>query len=427
MRRLFAALLVLLAAVAVAVYARHDPGYVLIQFRGWTLEASLVLALAALALAFALLYLALRALVTGYRLPASIRDWRRRRNERLALGALERGFVDLLEGRWARAEKRLAGAAAVRADGTLLHYLGAARAAQEQGAGERRDRYLRQAAGGLPSAELGLVLAQVEMQLGKAQFAQAAASLDRLRGMAPHNPLVLVQRMRLYLQLGDWERLLELMPELRRRHLLEEAQAEGIELRAAAGLIDDPALDDESQLNAAWARLPAALKGREELLRRYVRRLLDCGAVGRAEAVLCDALGQRWDPALVYLYGLLEGGDAERQLRHAEAWLRRHPGDPVLLLSLGRLCRRKALWGKARDYLDACVKAGGTGEASNELAAVLEEMGEREAALEWYRRANEALAAEARRRAWRDTGRLPRPAGDAATVRGTTLAGPPPV
>ncbi|MDX9739856.1 MAG: heme biosynthesis HemY N-terminal domain-containing protein [Gammaproteobacteria bacterium] len=401
MRRLFLALLVLVAAVAVAVVARRDSGYVMIHAYGWTLELSFILACALLLAGFLVVYAVLRLLIGGYHAPRAVRRWRRRRAERRALAELEQGWSDLLLGDWQRAQRRLEAATRHR-EGLLLACIGAARAAHELGQDERRDEWLRRAAVAEPKAEIGVALAKAGMQVDHAQFAQAAANLDRLRDMAPGSAMVVRQRMRLFVQLGDWERLLALVPEVRRHHLLNDAEARDLELRAADGLLDDPAMGNEEHLSALWDRLPASLRDQTTLLRRYVQRLLDCGAGARAERVLRDALDTHWDPSLVYLYGLVEATDSSRQLRQAERWRERHGDDPILLLTLGRLCRREALWGKARDYLQAGVRAGARVETYGELAQVLEKMDEPGEALRWYRRAAKATAPEARRIAWRD-------------------------
>jgi HemY protein len=400
MRRLFLALLVLVAAVALAVVARRDSGYVMINAYGWTIELSFVLACVLLLAGFLVLYVALRLFIGGYRAPRALRRWRHRRAEHRALAELQRGWSDLLRGDWQRAQRRLEAAADDR-DGLLLACLGAARAAHELGQDERRDEWLRRAAIAEPKAEVGLALAKAEMQLEHTQLAQAAANIDRVHDMAPGKPMVLRQRMRLFLQLGDWERLLALLPEARRRHLLNDAELRNLELRAAGGLLDDPAITDEDRLVELWERLPVSLRENTALLRRYVLRLLDCGAAARAERVLRDALDARWDPSLVYLYGVVNG-DASRQIKQAERWRERHGDDPILLLTLGRLCRREALWGKARDYLQAAVRAGAPAESCSELAQVLETMEEPAEALRWYRRAAEAAAPEAQRITWRD-------------------------
>jgi HemY protein len=41
------------------------------------------------------------------------------------------------------------------------------------------------------------------------------------------------------------------------------------------------------------------------------------------------------------------------QIEKCEGWLRAHPGDAELALTLGALCLRQKLWGKAQRYLEA--------------------------------------------------------------------------
>jgi HemY protein len=121
----------------------------------------------------------------------------------------------------------------------------------------------------------------------------------------------------------------------------------------------------------------------------------------RAEAVLYEAIGRNWLGSLVYLYGLIDGADLSQQIRRAESWLAGREHDPLLLLTLGRLCRRKGLWGKARQYLERGIGIGGVPEAFNELAATLEAIGETEAALKYYYRGMQAMEADAHRLAWK--------------------------
>ena len=47
--------------------------------------------------------------------------------------------------------------------------------------------------------------------------------------------------------------------------------------------------------------------------------------------------------------------ERRRRIERAESWLKQHPGDAALLLTLGRLCADRALWGKAQSYLDASL------------------------------------------------------------------------
>jgi HemY protein len=211
--------------------------------------------------------------------------------------------------------------------------------------------------------------------------------------------------LRLYRETRDWERLLELLPALRKQRVVDPALAERLEIQAWRSLLAAAGSKGaEQELNGIWQRVPKNLAYRTELVRTYAQRLIEHGAPDQAEAVLYGSVSRQWSPDLIYLYGLVDGSQPDRQLRRAEEWLAGHETDPVLLLTVGRLCRRNALWGKARQYLESCIRSGGSYEAFNELAGVLEKMGERETALVYYRRGLALKEANVQRLALSDTG-----------------------
>ena len=86
------------------------------------------------------------------------------------------------------------------------------------------------------------------------------------------------------------------------------------------------------------------------------------------------------------LYGLVVGSDQARQLAFAEGMLKAHAADTMLLLTLGRLCKRQSLWGKASTYLQECIDIQASPEAYQELAALLEQQGDHAAATECYQK-----------------------------------------
>jgi HemY protein len=79
-------------------------------------------------------------------------------------------------------------------------------------------------------------------------------------------------------------------------------------------------------------------------------------------------------------------GDARRHLERAESWLQQHPGDPGLLLALGRLCMQQELWGKARSYLEASLAVGPSHVAYVEFGRLLERIGQLGEANQVYRK-----------------------------------------
>jgi HemY protein len=105
-----------------------------------------------------------------------------------------------------------------------------------------------------------------------------------------------------------------------------------------------------------------------------------------AEEVVRDTLRRGYDRDLVYLYGLIEGKEKDKQLSTAEKWLEGNERDPVLLLTLGRLCIRHQLWGKARSYLEASLGIEPRSDTYRELGRLLEKINQPKEAAEFYRK-----------------------------------------
>lgn len=75
----------------------------------------------------------------------------------------------------------------------------------------------------------------------------------------------------------------------------------------------------------------------------------------------------------------------KKQLSRAEQYLKHYPAEPILLLTLGRLCVRCQLWGKARHYFEDSLTLQATPSTYAEYGKLLEQMGDTQAALTAYR------------------------------------------
>lgn len=386
MRLLLLAWLFVIAGAAVGLIVTRDTGYVLLAYDNYTVEMSLALLLFIVGALFIALYLGIRLIVRTVRLPQDLTAWQQRRGSLLAQQAMTRGLIEMSEGNWRSAERRLV-RFADRSETPLLNYLAAARAAQLQGAHDRRDSYIRLAHECMPSADVAVSLTQAELQLADHQLEQALATLKHLRSVAPKHNYVLRLLRRLYEQLGDWEHLRELLPELRRRKVDDENDLLHLEIRTHRALLEQAFLaNDERRLTMAWADVPRGLREDPRLLGDYAGYLQETGQDERAEQLLREALRRHWDSGLVEIYGLLETPEAGRQLSQMEGYLAEHPDDATLLLTLGRLSLRARLWGKARGYLEACIGRNGPAQAYRELGQLLERLQEKDKAIEIYRR-----------------------------------------
>ena len=382
MKRLYVIVFLLIAAAAcIGLAIAEDAGYVLIAYKSFRYESSVWATLALIVVLWLLIWgiKLLVELVTAS--TGLVNPWSRRNRSRRVQIAIEQGQMDLAEGRWASAQKHLARAAEAERQ-PLLFYLGAARAANELGHYEESDKLLERALQRQPQAELAIALSHAQLQVDRADTDGALNTLQAMHVRHPHNVQVLRQLQRLHQQRGDWTALIRLLPELRKDKVLPAKELAELESRAWGqnlNLAAQRETEGEAALQSlqrAWQQLTSAQRQEPALVLAYAEQLRQLGAQGEAEEVLRGALKRNYDSHLVRLYGLLRGKDPVKQLQTAEGWLKAHPADPSLLLTLGRLCLQNSLWGKARDYLEGSLKLQRNPEACAELARLLAQLGE---------------------------------------------------
>ena len=382
MKRLYVIVFLLIAAAAcIGLAIAEDAGYVLIAYKSFRYESSVWATLALIVVLWLLIWgiKLLVELVTAS--TGLVNPWSRRNRSRRVQIAIEQGQMDLAEGRWASAQKHLARAAEAERQ-PLLFYLGAARAANELGHYEESDKLLERALQRQPQAELAIALSHAQLQVDRADTDGALNTLQAMHERHPHNVQVLRQLQRLHQQRGDWTALIRLLPELRKDKVLPAKELAELESRAWGqnlNLAAQRETEGEAALQSlqrAWQQLTSAQRQEPALVLAYAEQLRQLGAQGEAEDVLRGALKRNYDSHLVRLYGLLRGKDPVKQLQTAEGWLKAHPADPSLLLTLGRLCLQNSLWGKARDYLENSLKLQRNPEACAELARLLAQLGE---------------------------------------------------
>jgi len=384
MKWLLYLLLTIIIVTGLTLLAIEDRGYVLISLRNYTVESTVVTWLVVLIVTFFTLHYALRLMAQFFSVPHDMKQWREHRRQQQANQFLLDGMVKLSEGNWRSAEKKV-----LRhiSDSRIpmLNYLTAARAAHELNEYDRRDRYLKLAGQNAQDSDVGVKLTQAELQMDQHHQEQALATLRTLQQADPQQRTVIKILAQLYRELQDWNNFLNLIPQLRKQKIFPAGDLSNMERDAYIHLLTNGSFDTESALSKVWYRIPQNLQSQNEILTIYVQQLLKHGQSDIAEPLIRNAVKQEWNEELVRLYGVIDGADARSQLAHAESWLRNKEHNPFLLLTLGRLSLRNNLWGKARSYLEASIGAKGPAEAYNELAHLLENMGEKDLAVKYYR------------------------------------------
>jgi HemY protein len=379
-------LLLLLGIVGLGavLLVRDDPGLVMLRYRDYTVETTLAFALVALIVIVVAFYYCVRLLRGLWRLPRGMRRLSQDRRFGKARRQLNQGLIDLAEGRFEQAENHL-----VRlvdySDSPLVHYLAAARAAQLQGKHDARDSYLKAAHEARPDAELAIGVTQAELQLAHQQTEQALATLMHLHGIAPRHDYVTMLLARAYYELKDWQALVEILPDVRRKKLIKEAKLVEMEVAGYCGILE-LATSSQSSFDNAWGKIPKALQADARMIHLYIDLMAEQGwQSSKAEQLVLKSLDKQWNDGLIEVYGRFQAKDANAQLARVEKWLDDFGHNENLLLALGRIAMRARLWGKAQGYLEASIGAEATPAACLALAELFEQqLQQRDKAAEYY-------------------------------------------
>lgn len=333
-------LLVLLAVLA--AFGWHwiavDPGQVLITLRGWRLQTTVLTAVVVVIVVVLVLFWTWRLL----RWPFGALT---RRHRRVCRQQLLAGLVALAEGRHGDAGRVLAKAARY-APQRGVAWLAAARACAASGDSQASLDALDKAARDLPRA------ARIERARLLRVAGRAGEAVTLLAPEADAGKLLPAgwyELLEAAMASGDPQRALRALEPLRKSGMLNTESQADVEVRVLVAAIR--ATVDGAALKDLWSSLSRARRRRPQVIAAYARRAAHFGQVMAAMHELESALRRQWSPLLVETWGVLDDEDIEARLRKAEGWLSAHRDDAVLLSTLGRLCVRLEVWGKAREYL----------------------------------------------------------------------------
>ena len=384
MRLIFTVLAVLVVATLIGWLLQGTSGGLIFTYGEWVIQTSLVVFALAFIAVFLLAYFLFWLVRRLIRLPADWGRWSEYRRQRRSEKFLSQGLLAMMEGNWPEAERAFQ-KGATYSQAPLVNYLAAARAANWQGGADRSDRYLRLADQHNKNTDLAVGITRAELQISQKQSEQAYATLKLLDSERPGHDQVKIMLLEAAAQVKDWLQVVELLKKFGRKSLLPIEQIRAKQLAAYAGLLQQ-AGEARPALEKIWREIPGKLKKEFYLLETYVTERLRHADSSDCEGLLRNALRKKWDSGLIRLFGLVDGKNPKQQLDFAEKHLARFPEDAALLLTLGRLCKKNHLWGKAKAYLERSIEAQPNPEAYQELATLLEQQGEPVAAAAYYQK-----------------------------------------
>lgn len=373
-------------AVGITIAAKYNNGYVLMVAPPYRVEISLNLMVVLLLATILIGYFIVRLIAITMGIPAEVREFRLRRRREKARRMMLDGLKAFFEGRYAKAEKTAAAALELEESPRVstINALVGARSAHELRKYSQRDEFLAKAEGFAPKEIAVRLITQAELLLDEQHADEALKILNSLRSMgAPLHTAALRLELKAQQLSRNWYAVLDLLKQLEQRNALDKAVIEQLRRHAHIENIRNKVLNPET-LKEYWRNMSSADKKDVRVAAAAVRACLSIGDCAAAHQIIEQSLDRQWDSELAELYAECPGNDVIRQIERAEAWLKFHPNDGNLLLSLGKLCVHCELWGKAQNYLEASLSVEPSHPAHLALAQLNQKIGQSELAKDHY-------------------------------------------
>jgi HemY protein len=390
MRLLLWLVALMAAAIGIAVTARFNPGNVVFFYPPHRIDLSLNFFMVLAALLFVLLYLLARAISATINMPGRVAAYRQRKRERDGNKGLRDALKALFEGRFGHAEKAAMRAAELPENAGIAALIGA-RAAHRMREPARRDSWLASTApdSSLKTARLMTV---TELLVDDHQPEAALEAVAELNASGTRHIHALQWSMKAHQQAKNWPEVLRLVRSLDKHKALHPALSARLRELAYEALLSDSSHDAES-IQRVWSTVPAADRVKPYIAARAATALNARGLHDEARATAEESLKVEWDERVVRAYrdSAAQAGSPAllAQIEKSEGWLKQRPNDAELALTLGSLCLKQKLWGKAQRYLEQALsdatEARMVREAHLKLAQLHEALGQAEEAAAHYR------------------------------------------
>jgi HemY protein len=390
MRLLLWLVALMAAAIGIAVTARFNPGNVVLFYPPHRIDLSLNLFVVLEIVLFALLYALARALSATMNMPGRVAAYRQRKRERDGNKGLRDALKALFEGRFGHAEKAALRAAELPENAGLAALIGA-RAAHRMREPARRDNWL---AGTVQdnSLKTARLMTVTELLVDDHQPEAALEAVAELNASGTRHIHALQWSMKAHQQARNWPEVLRLVRSLDKHKALHPALSARLRELAYEALLSDSSHDAESILRV-WSTIPSSDRVKPYIAARAASALNARGLHDEARATAEDALEIEWDERVVRAYrdSAAQAGSPSllAQIEKSEGWIRQRPNDAELALTLGSLCLKQKLWGKAQRYLEQALSDATeprmVREAHLKLAQMHEALGQAEQAAAHYR------------------------------------------
>ncbi|MGX9462009.1 heme biosynthesis HemY N-terminal domain-containing protein [Shewanella sp. A14] len=377
--------LLVLIALCLSPLIIGQSGYVYIAIGDYQIETSLVTGVVglivfyfALQLLEWLIVLLLNIVLSSRYLPE---QWRRKAAKKYTLA----GALALAEEDWTSAEKAMA-KGAEKGEIPVLNLFAAARAAHYQGDMAAREHYLTQAEKN-PIAKTAVLTSRTRYLMKQGELDKAREILNKLNPTSKSSAPVLKLALELYQQQQDWPALKLLLPILKQRQILTDAEFNQLSTSTHRILLLDAANTSEAELNKYWHWLNKSERNKEELILAYARGLNQHDRKEQASKLISKQLKASPSAALFSAIPELIGAQDETVRKLLSRLETTHENDADYQICLAKLAMQQRNAKQAKIHWQNVCRITPTHQSWLALAQTQEQLGENATAAHSYRNA----------------------------------------
>ena len=377
-------------AIGLAVVARYNSGNVVFFYPPYRVDLSLNLFLLLSLLSFFLAYFTVRTIRVAQKMPGRVASYRQEKREREGNKALREALKAIYEGRFGHAEKAAIRAAELPENAGLAALI-AARAAHRMQQSARRDTWLSTMEND-SSLRTARLMTSIELLVDEHKPEAALSAVKELNASGTRHINALRWALKANQQAKNWPEVLRLVRSLDKKNALHPALSSRLHELAYDSLLSDRSNDAEA-LRREWKNIPVEDQKKAFVAERAAKAFNARGLHAEGRFIVEKALAADWDDRLIHLYYDSAAAEGESallaQIERCEEWMKVRPTDAELALTLGSLCLRQKLWGKAQQHLEQAlsdtIEPKTVREAHLKLAQLHDALKHHDKAAEHYR------------------------------------------
>ncbi len=385
MIKLLIYLVIVLIGLIISPYLSGIDGYLYLAIGEYEVETSLIFAIFAAILFYAVLVFVESIVVWIFNLILSSRllpeKWRRKKARKYTL----QGALALAEEDWPNAELAMSKGAS-KGEIPALNLLAAARAAQRQNNIEARDNYLLEAEKD-PQASKAVQTTRLRYLIQQGELEQARVILDQLNPTSKSKSPLLLLALELYRAQQDWNALKLILPMLKKRELISPERFEQLHAETNLALLSNAAKHNEQELEKVWHWLSRAERKQPCFIAQYALGIAQFERKAEALKLLLKSIKAEASSATLTAIATVISAsdlDARKQLFNLE---KQYAEDPEYQACIATIYDQSKEFRESQTWWKKACASAPSKRNWCALAEAQEHLGEQNAALHSYRQA----------------------------------------